>query len=427
MTRWIVCAACGVLIVAVAGLGPAPAPLPKPAEESGESSDFIARRQAWIESLHAHAPGVDWRRMDTATRTRLREQRSLISANGNAPIPLSAPPAGIWRERGARNQAGRVSDVDYDAATDRLTVFSHGGQLWRSLRASLAWQPLNDARQFKPYYSMQHFARLAGAPERWLAADDTQHGFFYSDDQGATWQAATGLALSNWVETSYLTARDIAGNQVYATVGDYNFTTQNSDMHLVVSANRGANFVDLGVQGTEEKVALFAPQGSSLVYLLIGSTLKRIETNNSLTTIGTIAGTPVQAAGDKIGLAGGVATGTGIPFLFAFFETAGPTTRQHVLERRLCASAAFGAVFHVRPWPVGLRSGWRRPDLSRRFRLKADALLRRGPFSLILRAPRPTRRQDWRSIRWASTSFPAARTCRMKSMSSSKFRRTRSR
>jgi hypothetical protein len=339
MTRWIVCAACGVLIVAMAGWGPARAPLPKPAEESGESSDFVARRQAWIESLHAHAAGVDWRSMDAASRARLREQREIAATNTSAPIPLSAPPAGTWRERGARNQAGRVSDVDYDATTDRLTVFSHGGQLWRTLRASLAWQPLNDARQFKPNYSMQHFARLAGAPERWLAADDTLHGLYYSDNQGATWTGATGFVPANWVETTYLAARDISGNQVYAIVVDYNFSSTAYQARLLVSANRGASYADLGFLGTDS-VALFAPQGSSLVYVLIGSVLKRIETNNTLTTIGTISGTPVQAAGEKIGLAGGTATGTGIPFLFAFFETAGPTTQ---VFRSLDAGATWQA------------------------------------------------------------------------------------
>lgn len=303
-------------------------PLPLPTDSGpGESSDFTRRRQAWIESMHAHAPGVDWRAMDAASRARLDAQRTqqiAMMSRGIRPAALASVPAGVWHERGARNQAGRVSDVDYDAATDRLTVFAHGGQLWRSLRASLNWQPLNDGRHFNPYYEMQHFVRIAAAgstPERWIAADDTLHGLYYSDDQGATWQAAGGFVPSNWSETSYLAARDIAGNQLYALVADP------SRARLLESHDRGASWNDLGFVGPENQTALLAlGQGSGLVYLLQGSTLMGIDTNNTLTALATISGTPAQSSGDKTGLTGGITTGaTPTPFLYAFYEAGGNT------------------------------------------------------------------------------------------------------
>ena len=325
------------LIVAAIALEPwhhAASPLPPPTDSGpGESDDFAQRRQAWIESLHEHAPGVDWRAMDATTRARLDAQRTqqiALMSRGIGPAALAAVPAGVWHERGARNQAGRVSDLDYDAATDRLTAFAHGGQLWRSLRTSLQWQPLNDDRHFAPYNKMQHFMRMAGAgatPERWIVADDTQHGFYYSDDQGATWQPAGGFVLASWLETSYLAARDIAGNQVYATVVDYNFDASALQARLLESPDRGASWNDLGFVGTEGKTALLAlGQSSNLVYLLQGSVLQRIETNNSLTAIATISGTPTQAGDDKVGLAGGITTGaTPTPFLYAFYEVDSPT------------------------------------------------------------------------------------------------------
>ena len=162
---------------------------PRPFDDIGEDSDFEERRADWIERMHAHAPGTDWRAIDAATRKRLNAQRGarLAAAHANASnaVPSGAP-SGVWRERGARNQAGRVSDADYDSTTDRLTTFAHGGQLWRSQRSTLDWQPLNDGRRFEPVGYAQHFQRLAGSIERWIAADDTQEGMFYSDDQGAT-------------------------------------------------------------------------------------------------------------------------------------------------------------------------------------------------------------------------------------------------
>ena len=300
---------------------PRPQPTDKAdAEEEGEGEDFARRRSAWIESLHTHAPGLDWRRADAQSREKKSQFRLALK-----PEAIAAAPAGTWHERGARNQAGRTSDVDYDAATDRLTAFSFGGQLWRSLRASLAWQPLNDARQFPPTGNMQHFRRLAGATERLLAADDTQGHFYYSDNQGASWSMSGGFAPANWYETIDLAARDAAGSQVYALVTDYNFGASAYQSRLLVSADRGASFSDLGFIGSSTHTALFAPgQGSNLVYLLAGSVLKRIESNNTLTTQGTIATAPVQSASDKSSLAGGIASGT--PFLFAFLENAGHTS-----------------------------------------------------------------------------------------------------
>lgn len=184
------------------------APLPAPTDQGpGEDEDFAQLRAQWIEHLHRHASGVNWRAQDAATRTRREMQRATHRSamhNGYALQALANVPPGSWIERGAQNWAGRVSAVDYDTSTDRLTVFAHGGQLWRSLRNTLNWQSLNDARHFEPFYQMQNFVRLNGAgptPERLLVADDTRHGFFYSDDNGASWSPSSGFVPANWLQT----------------------------------------------------------------------------------------------------------------------------------------------------------------------------------------------------------------------------------
>jgi len=246
------------------------------------------------------------------------------AANGHAPLASAAVPGGTWRERGSRNVAGRVSAVDYDASTDRLTVFAHGGQLWRSVRATLDWAPLDDARHFEPYYQHQNFKRLAGATERLLVADDTQHAFFYSDNQGASWSKSGGAALPDCCETTYLVARDPGGSQVYALIDNY---APADVAKLYVSADRGATFSAIAITATKGKGALLAlGQGSGLVYLLSGNVLYRIEANNSLTLVKAIPGTPSQGDYDRIGLAGGITSGgTPTTFFYAFFEAGGVT------------------------------------------------------------------------------------------------------
>jgi hypothetical protein len=304
-------------------LTPASPDRPAPTEIGGEEDGDRARRRVeWIESLHRHEPGLDWRALDAATRAQKREARAL---NPEAPF---AVPAGTWRERGARNQTGRVSDVDYDPATDRLTAFAHGGQLWRSLKANLAWQPLNDARQFNSPGNVQNFQRMAGSvgvPERWVAADDTNGDMYYSDNQGASWSPSGGYQPANWGGVTYVAARDVAGTQVYVLVRDYDVAASAWKVRLLRSNDRGATFADLGFRGAPEKVALFAlGQGSNKVYLMVGKQIYRVETNDVLTAVTNVyLFVDAQTADEKVGLTGGIFNGT--PYFFAFFERAGVT------------------------------------------------------------------------------------------------------
>jgi len=295
-----------------------------------ESREDMQHLLAWMESLHNHAPGTDWRAMDTATRAKLavmREQQAAMMANGVRPDALAAVPAGVWRGQGSNNWAGRSSAVDYDPATDRLTVFAHGGQFWRAARSNLSWQSLNDDRYFKATGNAQNFVRLNGVgstPERFVAVDDSAKGIFYSDDEGKTWITSAGLNFLNWNGTTYMVARDPTGTELYAAIVDYNGNVL--QVHLVESNDRGATWNDLGFINAPQKVALFAMgQSTSLVYMLNGNSLSQVNpgTTLSLTALSTISA-PTQIASDNVGLAGGMVGTT--PFFYAFFETNGTST-----------------------------------------------------------------------------------------------------
>ena len=317
----------GVLLGVLAGCaatgprdGAAPAFLPQPTEIGPEDDDELAERRAeWIESLHMHAPDVDWRLQDEATR---RQLRALRASRGSVP--------GIWTERGVRNQAGRVSDADFDAQTNRLTVFSHGGHIWRSERDTIDWQSVNDRRRFATHYATLQFERLDGSPEpgrneRWVAADDLADTMVYSDDAGATWRPAAGPALANWLETTWLASRARDGLDLYALVSDYNFDVPAWQSRLLASNDRGTTWIDLGFLATPDKTALSTPKlGSDAVFLLVGNVVSRIDPGNAITPVATIAAAPAQAPGDRVALASGVA-GDGHVFLYAFFESGNQT------------------------------------------------------------------------------------------------------
>lgn len=331
--RFTVVISCALAVAAALGMTLHPAShshrrAPLQPTQGEESRKEMQRLLAWMESLHNHAPGTDWRAMDAATRANLavlREQQMAMMAHGLKPDTLATVPTGVWREQGSNNWAGRASAVDYDPTTDRLTVFAHGGQLWRATRSSLDWQPLNDGRYFDSNaQNVQNFARLNGAgatPERFVAADDSGKNIFYSDDDGKTWLASTGLNIANWSGTTYMVARDPNGTELYATIND------STQVHLVESNDRGASWNDLGSIDTPQKVALFAMgQGTSNVYLLDGTKLSLVNPGAtlSLTTVNTITGVPAQTASDSVGLAGGMNGAT--PFFYAFFETNGTST-----------------------------------------------------------------------------------------------------
>lgn len=289
--------------------------------------DFKLRRGEWIESLHRHAPGLDWRAQDAQWRAlrmdRVQRERQATLASGAAPESLRRVEldqvGGVWSERGSSNQAGRVTGALYDAAADRLTVLSQGGNVWRAQRASLDWVSLNDTASFG---SSGFIDRLGGAGERLLLASDTPLGVYFSDDGGSSFSAATGADLANPWYTSGMAVRD-ASAEVYVARVHYDGAAANWRTALFASVDRGSSFSPLGFVGERDRAALFSPRyGAPEVYVLADATLKRIVSGTqALATVGTVPVSPAVANGDRVHLAGGVAGGQ--TFLYAFYSRAG--------------------------------------------------------------------------------------------------------
>lgn len=316
----------GAVIASVLIRAPEP-PLrapPAPTEGPGEAGPgFSSRREAWIESLHRAAPGVDRRAMDAEARRQKMAVRAAtraqLQANG---LPKSqwdlavikAVPAGTWVERGSGAQAGRVMAAEWDAPNNRLTVMSHGGQVWRADRTQLNWTSPNDALMF----ASGQMIRLTG-PERLIVTGDTPISLMYSDDGGQTYTAATGGVPINAWYASGLVARDAAGAEVYVLRNHYDFDTSSWRPKLLASTNRGSSFADLGFVGTRDQVSIFSPRdGSNVVYLLNDTQLFTITTGtHALVSRGTV---PRPTAGTLVVLTGGRNASNGQDFLYAFYS-----------------------------------------------------------------------------------------------------------
>ncbi|MBL8299029.1 MAG: hypothetical protein JNN30_11885 [Rhodanobacteraceae bacterium] len=324
--------ACGaVLIGQVTSWGRWEQRLPAPAMEvPGEDVDYQRRREEWIETLHRHAPGTDWRAMDaafraTALQTRMQRIAELQTVRATADqyrqVELAAV-SGQWFERGAGNVAGRTLGTEFDASNNRLNVLSHGGNLWRADRTALNWNSPGDGASFTPTGNFGYLARLSGA-ERLLVLSDAPTGVYRSDDGGVLWAPATGLTTSNIWYSSGLAIRDPANSELYALRVEYDFGAAVWRPRLWASANRGASFSDRGFLGVRDQVALFSPRyNSSTMYLLDGLMLKTITAGtHALVNVASIAGATPLAAGDRVALSGGVDGAN--TFLFAFINRSG--------------------------------------------------------------------------------------------------------
>jgi len=245
-----------------------PASRPRPGEtivvRDGEQN--YRKREEWIALMHGAAPGVDWRARDEATRFRASQG-------------LENAPAVRWREVGSRNLAGRMHRTVYDAARQLVYSASCGGTIWRGPLNGSAWVPLNE--KFKLDLTSLHLVRNGGA-NRILAC--ARNGFYFSENEGATWTKASGLESLDywgWLRKSVLTGGAEAA--IYLLAQEWNPSPWEPKITLYRSTDRGASFAPLGSYtesefGASELFDLWAPGGgSSKAYFLANGTVYRLE------------------------------------------------------------------------------------------------------------------------------------------------------
>ncbi len=329
-----------------------PSAYPRPmADQPGESGqDFRARRSAWIEYLHRAAPGVDWRKQDAVFRAQRFAERETLRrermAAGATPAQLRAVEttaiSGTWVERGSSNQAGRVTGAALDATNNRLSVLSHGGNMWRASRSLLDWTSPNDGARFAASGNAGFMDRLAGVGgERLLVASDNPANIYRSDDGGLSWNANGGTPLGNSWYTMGLTSRDDTQSDVYLLRVHYDFGTTNWRPHLFSSTDRGTTFTSRGFVGQRDTVSIFSPRyDSSNVYVLSGNQLSTITPGtHALASVSTITLGFTLAGNEQTVLSGGFSGGQ--VFLYAFYSR--PDTGTTAVFRSLDGGSTWSA------------------------------------------------------------------------------------
>ncbi|MEZ4887262.1 MAG: GEVED domain-containing protein [Chitinophagales bacterium] len=136
------------------------ATMPKPTEivqKDKDDKSFKKRRKQWEEDRNKTAEGDNWREIDAQYRqkkhARIEAQRQrlwqqgLLKTNGFEEV-ANGHLTGEWRERGSKNQAGRLHTCDIDFDNNLIYAASSGGILWRGNMDGTDWTSLNDYRSF---------------------------------------------------------------------------------------------------------------------------------------------------------------------------------------------------------------------------------------------------------------------------------------
>ncbi|MEW6468343.1 MAG: T9SS type A sorting domain-containing protein [Bacteroidota bacterium] len=210
-------------------------------KERGDEQEERDRFEQWYEYMHKCAPGTDWRKMDAETRQQKYAERyrsrhiPLVCsqetlANGNL--------VGEWKERGSVNCAGRIWVADLDTATGAVYCGSDGGNVWKGDMNGSNWAVLNDKLKF----DIKMIRVIPnGSGTRIITAGGRY--VYYSDDDGITWLAGTGLSnLASWGYIKRGIILDDSLRTMYVLAYEWDYNNWWGITSVYKSTDKGASF-----------------------------------------------------------------------------------------------------------------------------------------------------------------------------------------
>jgi len=146
-------------------------------------------RQAWYESLHWAAPGVDWRAIEEANREALALERFARLERGGR--------TERWEELGSVDLAGRTHAAYPSSDGTHLYVGSDLGGVWRGTLDGQNWTALSDGLG-RGSHQLLVVPPGAGPGEPEIVFTLTGTTVHASADGGETWFVPAGLPETMW-------------------------------------------------------------------------------------------------------------------------------------------------------------------------------------------------------------------------------------
>lgn len=188
---------------------------------------------------------------------------------------------GEWIEKGSKNRAGRIWYSDLWAPTNNVYAISDGGNVWKGNYNGTGWACLNNS--FK--LSQPKFLDVVpnGTGKRIIVG--TTSKVYYSDNDGSTWEYATGLNdISNGEILKTITVGQ-SGTAVFV------LAREGSYVSLYRSINKGTSFTRIrkaAYSGSDDrKYSIWAPLTENTYAYMINkdSTFIMTATTNTGTVI----------------------------------------------------------------------------------------------------------------------------------------------
>jgi len=254
----------------------------KDKDEAGEWRN----RLEWIDQMHKCDSVTNWRTVNYNVRKEKAAQRNHLYNNKSEIINIEGIITGYWRETGNNNLAGRTHYTEYDSENDSIYCASSGGNIWKADLNGNGWRVLNDGFKIEDIKMIRKIAnfetpRLLVASGGWGVP-----GFYYSDDDGQTWTASTGLSdIADWGYVIKAFVTDDAVRTIYLLAMEWNYTEWEQQTSLYVSVNAGVSFVKKQTwlqseYGSEEKFDIWCDYYGQDCYLYASDALYKIDSND---------------------------------------------------------------------------------------------------------------------------------------------------
>lgn len=233
----------------------------------GENPENGKRRNAWIESMHRAAPGLDWRKLEYANRMAVHQLRfgQTGALRGDLEVLADGKLTGYWHERGSSNQAGSVIATEFDPVSEDIWLVSAGGSLFKGNLQGENWSVVNQDLVFEGNFL--RFVAHEGGRRLLCVIDKVVH---YSDDDGKTWVRAQGLdTYDQWGGRKDLLMSTDSDNTLFYLVQEWLPGPWKPDLCIYMSKDHGEHFTKTWSfgHGNIEDVSMIQASGSGRILI----------------------------------------------------------------------------------------------------------------------------------------------------------------
>ena len=250
--------------------------VPKP---TGPRKERKKIKKAYFENMHRAAEGFNWKQHNKEQRWNNYNKRK----NTKSEIPVN----GFWKERGSANQSGRIHTAELDTLNNLLYCASSGGNIWKGTPEGENWISLNDEIKF---YDIKMMELIQTDSLDRLVVCTGKSEFYYTDDQGSTWNQSTGL--EGPVDWGYIKKGVVVNDSihtVYVLTSEWDDDSWSSVSILYKSTNQGESFEQVHLFTTAiDRADIWTPyQHSDTTVVLANNNIYTV-TSDSLTWRSTI-------------------------------------------------------------------------------------------------------------------------------------------